>query len=69
MILLSQVESEAMHRRRANITHSLFARELGIGWRQQCFPANSALQIYAEAVASQSTKNEVLNGCPKITDA
>ena len=49
-----------MHRRRSNITRSLCARELGIGWRQQRIPSNVALQNYAELIASQPTKNEVL---------
>jgi len=48
-----------MHRRRSNIQHSLLARELGLGWRQQCIPSSTALQNYAESIASQSTKNEV----------
>lgn len=59
VIFVLQVECEAMHRRRSNITCSLFARELGLGWRQQCIPSNTALQNYAESIASQSTKNEV----------
>jgi len=60
MILLLQVESRNMHRYRKNITLGLFARELGLQWRQQCIPADTVLQNYAESVASQSTQNEVL---------
>jgi len=54
-----QVLLEAMHRRRWNITRSLYGRELGLGWRQQCIPSNVALQNYAELIASQPTNNEV----------
>jgi len=58
VIFLFQVGCEAMHRRRSNITRSLCARELGLGWRQ-CIPSSVALQNYAELIASQPTKNEV----------
>jgi len=48
-----------MHRRRSNVTSSFFARELGLGWRQQRTVPYVALQNYAELIASQPTKNEV----------
>jgi len=48
-----------MHRRQTNVACSLLSRELGLGWRQQCVPSNTALQYYAESIASLSTKNEV----------
>ena len=59
-----QVESGAMHRCRKNIAAGLLSRELGLQWRQQHIPANTALQNYAESVASQSSQNEV---CPRYS--
>jgi len=67
VVVLYQVRCEAMHRRRSNITRSLCARELGLGWRQQCIPSSVALRNYAELIASQPTKNEVWYSLLEIT--